>query len=859
MDIERVLGEALVGIDLSSTARNKFDNTVRIMEAALGVDGLVVKALGASKNFGNRISEATGAGAAHLVLVTDGAVRAADIHRIYLARAVRRIPTLVVANTAGRWQPVVVLASGPHPFPDDIQTLLVPAKAESNAVPRGIIDDIMALNGSSKRVFDAEAERLQELYPDSFVLKRISDPKNLLNRVREALGRRPAILLAVGPPAVAKKLNEALRDQTELSGAALSAIDNGESVHVQLVCPPRAKADDEQMTPEHIQPDLFESNETEPSYQVNRTVADLSRYLPFDAAAGNLYEEHIHTNQRLEFDTVALKFIKDLIRDDAVTMVVLTGNAGHGKTHLCRRLISESGAKPTDAMAAMSGDLVGEVPIELPGLARQVRILKDLSEIEPAESAATRLVELLEDTNTLAIVCANEGRLRHVVSSDRGRLGMLVETLEAGIRRGATTADGTVHVVNLNFQAVTPPSGESFLDFALDHWLGHGNRWRKCTDCLAAGTCPILANRTALSLSPETRSAAQPVRTALTHLVRLAEQTGYVLTIREALILVAFVVTGGLDCQGVHSLHRGQRLAGFSFLESLFERELPPNDMRQLGILERIRRFDPGRTAIRSIDERLHQELEWSGGLGDSVLEVGARPPSTRDQLRREQREHLGRIRHARRRDYFTEDSGNTIGRSRRLGLLHHEDFLDLQNAQIDGTRMLGILDRLVMGLHVVQGIRASGESSGVLFIVDPAFSRSANRSAVIAHQFDQTSLELVGEAAVWRETEGDPQLLRAVDWLDRRVVLVYKEDEHTSPTMVLDFDLIQFEFVMRAATGVVFQEFNAAERKRIVSLLARIAEQHPTSRREIRVMEGGVLRRLILERDNSFRVATVG
>jgi hypothetical protein len=172
---------------------------------------------------------------------------------------------------------------------------------------------------------------------------------------------------------------------------------------------------------------------------------------------------------------------------------------------------------------------------------------------------------------------------------------------------------------------------------------------------------------------------------------------------------------------------------------------------------------------------------------------------------------------------------------------------------------MLELLERLVAGLHVVQGIRISGAGTGVLFLVDPAFSRSANRSAVIAHQFDQTALELVGEAHHWVQAGGQPRLLEAVDWLDRRVVLTHRHDDETSRSLVLDFDLLQFEFVMRAADGVVFQEFNAAERKRIVSRLARLAEDNRTATRDIRVMEGGALRRLILERDNSFRVAAVG
>lgn len=75
-------------------------------------------------------------------------------------------------------------------------------------------------------------------------------------------------------------------------------------------------------------------------YEINKHVERLHRYLPFDASYDQIYEENRHSDDSLELDTAALRYLKEVLTDGPC-LILLTSDAGHGKTHLCSRLIHE--------------------------------------------------------------------------------------------------------------------------------------------------------------------------------------------------------------------------------------------------------------------------------------------------------------------------------------------------------------------------------------------------------------------------------------------------------------------------------------------------------------------------------------
>lgn len=591
-------------------------------------------------------------------------------------------------------------------------------------------------------------------------------------------------------------------------------------------------------------------------YKSLSLVRAMNRYIPFDADSGSLYEEHVSQKDAPPpYETKALAFVKLALSDEATRIIVLTGDAGHGKTHLCRRVVEwgdESG--PADALERLRLDPEGLTPIKLPGVARQVRVIKDLSEFPEGRGAAL-LGAILEDESSVGLVCANEGLLRSITNAYGDGLRQILDTLEEGLRSGSTGLGAAVCVVNLNYQSATPESG-GFLRHLLESWIGDGRRWTACRECTARPECPIYRNK---ELFASDSDSAERSKEGILQLVRIVEQTGYVLTFREALIFVAYLITGGVNCEHVAELHvsaQGQKRLSNFLLENLaFEGGLTEAQAAKLPLLARIRRYDPGRIPLRHIDDGIIFSMEGEGALGDAAWFGGATAAQTRAQRKTEALFLRDGLRARRRAAYLSEPApgpGGVDDRTSRVGLQHYGAFSHVQGDDEDPAAMRRIVEKFVHGLHVIQGIRVLDRSA--LFLVDPAFSRSGSSTSVIAVQIPKNQLWLYGLRESWSTNGGSavPDLTRAVDWVDRQVVLCRGRDDGEE---LLRLDLLQFEFVMRASQGSAFPSFHAADRRRILSRLACVAEAHSRAEDEIKFVSGQEVRRLVVEQDNSIEV----
>ncbi len=70
-----------------------------------------------------------------------------------------------------------------------------------------------------------------------------------------------------------------------------------------------------------------------------------------------------------------------------------------------------------------------------------------------------------------------------------------------------------------------------------------------------------------------------------------------------------------------------------------------------------------------------------------------------------------------------------------------------------------------------------------------------------------------------------------------------------------MELDLLQFEFVMRAAEGAFFPNFHDSGRRRILSRLARVAAKGGRGDGEIRAVVDDRIKTIVVERDKTIEI----
>lgn len=579
--------------------------------------------------------------------------------------------------------------------------------------------------------------------------------------------------------------------------------------------------------------------------KINRHVSRLNRFLPFSAEHDQIYEEYQQSDDSLSIETVALRYLQSAVTDGA-RIVVLTGDAGHGKTYLCRRLIeTHLGYNEDEARALINSSCDGETTIaprdNRPGAS--LRIFKDFSELQ-ISVAASRLEAALQD-DAISVVCANEGRLRVVLQSEEAGAGCheIFERFEQSFLDGLASVDGRIHIINLNNQSVASDLGEtSILADAIRHWTS-GTRWRVCEDCSSRTECPISHNRLLLASSSSDAAAGRVSRVEL--LVRSLERVGAVVTIRDTLMLIAYMITGGLICTDVHRLVKTRRRpwqAEFAFYNLLFEvpSGLSREKLRRIPTVALLRRTDPGLNADRSIDERLvnEQDIFEEGQLdlrfppvpgseenidaAHGIDEVITNPRSRKERAKEADTVRTI-VRALRRRAFFDgmDEPGSELAR---MGFRYGAEFVQVCDGSLDNPSEIRLKNRFFTGFHHVQGVQK--REGPTLFLVDPAFGRSSSDAAILADKIPGQRVQLLNLASTWRYTAEQEKwsVMKSVDWLDRHIVLRVRSSDRMTNT---DFhaDLMMIDCLLRASSGHVPSKFYEHDLRKISAFLGTLAQ----------------------------------
>lgn len=575
--------------------------------------------------------------------------------------------------------------------------------------------------------------------------------------------------------------------------------------------------------------------------EVNPHVKRLRRFQPFQPDSAELVYEQSDPREK-RYETVALGYLALLVEEPGVKMIVLTGDAGHGKTSLCAKLLERFGMDADTAAEAIRAQGDGAGPVTTSESGRPLWLLKDLSDIT-VDRAAALLGTLMDLPDpSVSIVCANEGRLRNAVARN-GSHGVtaITRTLEQGIRDGSVSdPTGSVQVINLNYQSVAPEGRQGLVDWAVRTWGADRRSWQACNRCDARAICPVLANHR--QLSDETRG--QERRSAIRTLFSTAERAGAVVTTRQALAIIAYTISGGLTCQDVHARWqraRQDRSWQYPHLyhQAIFADLLSKEKRRQVPALLTLRRLDPGSVAQRAVDDYLEPSPESAEFL-PPVPTIDDGTPPTRRAAQRESNTLRGLMVFLRRQDFF--DSSDGLSRMVRMGLPEGADFERVtQSGEHGQTRTR---DRLLRGLEAVQGVHRLGEPPD-FYVLDPAFLAHRSRAAVVARRLPNRRVIVVSQIDHWRATGGGiPELPQALDWLSRLAFLQISADRDV---VSVPLDLVRFELLHRWAAGLSSRSQHESEIRSLSSALAQLApaKDEPD---EITVLVGGERRSLTID-----------
>jgi serine/threonine protein kinase len=292
------------------------------------------------------------------------------------------------------------------------------------------------------------------------------------------------------------------------------------------------------------------------------------------------------------------------VLDGGFRLVVITGNAGDGKTAFLDRLLVAAAADGPDRPVRHSSGAEFTLPSGLRMLTNADGSQDDGDRANDevlldffAPFAGDTATGIESETRLIAI---NEGRLVDFLSTHADRFPALADLVEEGL--GGGTAPGPVLVVNLNRRSLLIAGDEldgPVFDRLLER-MTHENHWEACASCALADSC--YARHNAVTFAHP--SAGATIRARLRRLFRLTELRGLShLTVRDVQSALAFMLTSDRTCAQIHELYSGDQAQ--EILDSFYFTSWAGAKGTKDRLLALLRQIDVARVADPALDRRL--------------------------------------------------------------------------------------------------------------------------------------------------------------------------------------------------------------------------------------------------------------
>lgn len=526
---------------------------------------------------------------------------------------------------------------------------------------------------------------------------------------------------------------------------------------------------------------------------------------------------------KLRLETKVERFLHKSFARPRPPSVILTGNAGDGKTYLCRQIVETFGGQKVGDWEALAGK-----PIERGDI--QLHVVKDLSELGEAQGARVlhRLAAAISrpDATERYLIAANEGRLRFLL----GQAGSqeLREQVDRQLRDGPVVESTDLIVVNLT--AVTT---SSFVPEVL-RWMTADEHWAACGVCPARERCPLLHNAIRLR-DPQIAGRVQL-------LYQLLEHLDIHVTVRDMLIHLAYTLTGNRRCPDLQRPEaQDEDRSSFAYYQNIWGREDDAAFRRKASVVQHLDRLRIGEHSLFEIDDFIvsggqttaeqeeHQRLfaplvdldGWRFAQDREAYLSGGADRTAAD----EEKELRGWLPHCRRKLFFEWDAEAMV--TRLIPFL----YIDLYQSLLRDERGVEerVLRNLVTGLNRAFSRLYLSESE-YLYVTTQYLHSGEQPRPLVRLRVPLTDL--------WLETE-DRDAQPAYNCERRVLYLVIappaqRRGEPAAERLRWPIGLLQFEYLLRLAHGGTFnilaEECELDVRSLKDRLLSRFASAPDTS-----------------------------
>lgn len=465
-------------------------------------------------------------------------------------------------------------------------------------------------------------------------------------------------------------------------------------------------------------------------------------------------------------ETLLDKVLTEQVLRGDLSMVVLTGNPGDGKTSYLKKLRG----KFLESGASLLKDGLGGWVIEASN--RTFAAVHDASEARDGMTSDDLVIEALTPPKPgvahTALLAINDGRLRQFFIRDYSDLyPEFVKAIRVGLQGQAPDPSSRVAYVDLKRRSLAPTSIDSdgLAGRTLDAFTDK-SRWAACTACRAREVCPILRNRDQLSGAGRGRLLDL---VSISHLKRQRRAT-----FRDFRSAAAWVLTGDRGCDDIHNaidsgidLRRGDDTMHFDLAF----------DKRSIDyLISEWSELDPSSLPVAALERK---------NRGDTVHEAWHR------------RESLNR------RAFFGDLAGEPDDHAEASPYRYLEDFRAALASDEDASRLL---PRVLLGLSRLLG--AFGYNGTNLALQD-----GGDGGWAVLREIDEAEFRLVRRApdSPYVEQQADELLL-------------------THPRAQLPLPLDSVELILRAEDGELINDAAANAVKLEMSLLAANLMLHPAA-----------------------------